>query len=608
MDPQGGQIRYLSANIQFTPYGNRSVVLSHLASGRRIVASRDLAEILAACARPRTLDEHASFVANHVRLSAATPHDALPAVLSSLVDAGFLACESALVSACRTKVSATDHGAPLRRIVIPTLGRPAVLQRCLDSVGEQLSRYGHREIRVLVLDDSRDEASAATCTRLVSQAAAKHAVSIQRLSVEAAATHIAAGVSSELGIPEILTQFALRGDPACARHLGAVRNLALLLSPEGVLYLDDDIEFRAFVGREAEPELRLLPGRDPAQFRFFREPDAVRAHATHVELDLCAAIQASLGQTLPSCVNLHESAVSIEGLDDRFERGLRGGPSRVLRVSPGILGDAGSESVGFFFVDPSVYPDVFASEETYRATVESRLVWRCSPTPSLSTTASLMGGNAAFDHRETLPPFFPVERASDFLFGKMVNAVRADAVSAYVPWATAHWPDKQRRTPFAEIWDRLSGMDIANVVDLALEGQPRVVESIAPREKLDRLGRYFQDIGSQPTAEFEDQLRQRAYAGGGSQIASIESRLARPDGLPDYYLGDLRQYLQTVVTSQTREDYLVPRDVAQTCGAERARELSRELVGRFGDVLRAWPALEELGRTRADTWLERLAG
>ena len=600
--------RYLSANARISPYGARSVAISHAPSGIRTVAARDLAEILAACATPRTLAEHAAFVRGYVRLSPDTPRDDLQRILTSLAQTGLLLSEQALIARCQAEASGLGSGCKLGHIVVPTAGRPGVLERCLTSIAGQLAHYGHDDVRVTVLDDSRGPAETKACRATVERVASQFPIRLARVSVARAARELTQTVARLTSTPKAVVESALCGAPECRRHLGAVRNLALLLAPGGLLLLDDDIEFRAYLPPDTVRGLRLIPTAEPSPARCFRSSAEALHGLAEAQLDLRASVEEFLGREVAECVAEYQAqSVHVTALDQRIERALTGQGGTVLRVSPGLVGDSGSENPGFFFANPAAFPDVFATEQAYRETVESRMVQRHTPAPAISTTTTLLGGNVVLDNRGILPPFFPVERASDYLFGRLLDAVRQDGLSAHLPWATPHWPETPRRAKFEQIWERLSGVDIANVLDLAMEELPSLPQSSSPERRLVRYGQHLQDFARQPVRDFEETLRQHALSAGHSQVASIESRLARANELPDFFAADLRQYLKIVLQSQTREDYLVPRDLSEAAGPQRARELSRELVESFGALMSAWPAIDKQAKEHGNEWWESLA-
>ena len=55
-----------------------------------------------------------------------------------------------------------------------------------------------------------------------------------------------------------------------------------------------------------------------------------------------------------------------------------------------------------------------------------------------------MAMHCGLDNRLALPPFLPVLRNGDGLFGQMLKSCRPSGLTAYLPLAIAHLPDEER--------------------------------------------------------------------------------------------------------------------------------------------------------------------
>jgi hypothetical protein len=61
---------------------------------------------------------------------------------------------------------------------------------------------------------------------------------------------------------------------------------------------------------------------------------------------------------------------------------------------------------------------------------------------------------------------------------------------------------------------------------------------------------------------------------------------------------DVQLYLETLRSSFTADDYLVPPDL-KTRFAEEALPVMQRLIARFGDLLQCWPAMLDAARSLA---------
>ncbi len=78
------------------------------------------------------------------------------------------------------------------------------------------------------------------------------------------------------------------------------------------------------------------------------------------------------------------------------------------------------------------------------ALLRSRQVLRCSPAWAVTDNAWFMATVAAFDGTGFLPPFVPVDRNQDALFGMLLRMASPSDLIGHVPVAVAHEPDERR--------------------------------------------------------------------------------------------------------------------------------------------------------------------
>ena len=79
-------------------------------------------------------------------------------------------------------------------------------------------------------------------------------------------------------------------------------------------------------------------------------------------------------------------------------------------------------------------------------------------------------------------------------------------------------------------------------------------------------------------------------------ITLLESQLRLHDSAPDFWAEDVRRMIALLWKATGTDEYIVPRDLREGRGADAARRLSQELIGRFGELLEAWPAIVDAAR------------
>jgi hypothetical protein len=118
----------------------------------------------------------------------------------------------------------------------------------------------------------------------------------------------------------------------------------------------------------------------------------------------------------------------------------------------------------------------------------------------------------------------------------------------------------------------------------------------APMERtLRSLGGWLEELASAAPDDFAEFVRLQVLQNLGRGAAGLEAMLRRSGGRPAYWADDAGQALAALGELLTGRAEL-PWDLEEAFGAEQAPAVLRRLVGRFGALLRAWPALVEAAR------------
>jgi len=115
-----------------------------------------------------------------------------------------------------------------------------------------------------------------------------------------------------------------------------------------------------------------------------------------------------------------------------------------------------------------------------------------------------------------------------------------------------------------------------------------------------RLGRFLRELASLRLEEFAAFVTSAQHLRDLTLSSLLETRLGQCGGRPEFWAGDVRRTIDLLRNAPASPDYVVPRDLGAEFDSTAARGLSRELAGRFGELLDAWPALvEAAGAVRA---------
>ena len=204
-----------------------------------------------------------------------------------------------------------------------------------------------------------------------------------------------------------------------------------------------------------------------------------------------------------------------------------------------------------------------------------------------------MGSGLGLDNRELLPPFFPLLRNEDGLFGEALVGYDEDAFGAHVPRALLHSPPVRGRFEGDAIWRAPADVSLADVMRICLRSAPRRSSGEDPAARLRWLGEHLADLGGGSLETFGSTTRDGLLRQRCAYVDLLEAALDEHGGHPEYWAADVKRCIAAIGDMVSRPDWDLPRDVLPEETRQRRREVTRRSVERYGRLLQAWPVLIE---------------
>jgi hypothetical protein len=498
---------------------------------------------------------------------------------------------------------ARDVGIALREgssgIRIEILGflhcdRVEALGRGLSSFLER-ARKDDRPLTVVVADDSRSEASRRACHELVATSgAAREAryvgAAAKQSFVEAL---VARGLSRDALALGVLGQLdGVFG----ANSVGANRNALLLSTGRApILCVDDDVICDPMGPVTRDDDLTVCAGRDPADYAF---GEGCELALSTIDADPLAAHELLLGRTIVDCDG---SGISPPPPLGPLVARLRAG-GRVLLTAGGLVGDCGWGSPSTYLTGPftkQARMRLIGSRATYEEARRSRRIARAVTRPTVADASWLMTTAVGLDARSLLPPFLPLGRGEDVVFGRLLERIHHGACIGHVPIALRHEPVSSRRFSPGEILRSASGFDLYELAIAAIDA-PKL-EGDDPSDRLRALGEALVGLGQSSLGRFEAYLAERMTATRQRSLAQLEAQLESHGRGNPAWASDVDHYLAAARDALATTRRWVPLDLATWCGwpAEETLVLAQRFLALFGEILCLWPTItsfaEELG-------------
>lgn len=537
--------------------------------------------------------------------------DALREWIPRLVEAGALTSSAQILAACASMPRDESPLPPIGSIGFPTGGnRVPLLTRALESFARNLQH--HDRTAEFVVADSSTSPDHQAAFRAKAAALAGTCGLPVLYSGEQERRRFAAELVKHGACDPRAIEFALFDPLGTGFACGANRNALLLHGAGGLLCsVDDDVVCRLATLPEVRSErVSMFSNCDPFARWLFPDRASALEAADDIDRDFLAAHEELLGRSVSELFppGMTVDDLSLVDAGDDLVRRLADGPTRVRTSYLGHFGDPGIPSSNYYlFYERANRDRMLASEEHYRAALASRSVLAAAPALSIGDASVSPGMAMGFDHRELLPPFFPVLHAEDFIFGSTVWQCCAGSVAGHQPLAILHDPPPGKT--ILQPGDlgpqcRVVLFEFAHLLR-------RVIRDVEPARRAsttDRtraLGRALSELAAMPLADFMEVLRQKLLEHESEKLGYLDKQLEQGD-LPDFWRSDVENLLRNARESLTEEDFDIPHDLKTGRTSAENRRFMQELFARYGQLLQEWPSIVEATRELSATGI-RLA-
>lgn len=574
--------------------GDDQVLARNPANGREMTLPQEYFDVLRAyCSRFRTLDEH---VAELMAGSDGDPAraEAIRGVVQAVHAGGLTLSAQAICRELAPAPGATPIAErPIAAVI--TCDRPDALERLLDTMTANCD-LGRLQ-GCVVIDDSRSPENGAANRRAAQGRGLGYFGAAE--AAELTATLAAELPEHEEGLRFLCDRERWHG----YRSYGVARNFSLLLSAGSPLVVfDDDALCETWAPPHTQEGAAFSAGQPEVEF--YDSHDDWRSGLQQLGHDPVAAHLRCLGLTVPEALGtLGLAGLSPEALREAapdFSARLHRN-SRVLVTECGSLGDSGTgDNRWLATVPPTSLERLLRQPALLAQAQRQRCCWlgRKRPTFSASHNFSQVTG---IDNRVLLPPYFPITRGEDQLFGRSISYLYPDSVALEYAWAMPHLPMPERTWSEADnsfaLRHRFPGRLLFDVLDGA--GDCLAPE---PGARLAHMAGAVEDLAA---AGYATQLRRFVDGQHGYRAALLRRLREQLDAAPTEP-PEWRQYLEKAIGQvQSSSPGATRLDTLQGKGTQASGravlDFWRGALGGWSQALRAWPDM----RGAAQAWVAK---
>ena len=515
--------------------------------------------------------------------------------VEQLVELGLLRRGAARPSGAGTGASASP--APVSTVAIITADRPQSVERCLRSVIGHATTFGHTP-RVVVVDGSRTlaDATAAAVGRVGKATGGK--VTYVGRSEAGVLRHMLAR-----HVPESVLRFGLTPG-----SIGSNRNLASLLTAgTRVLMVDDDVLCEPWALEGHDDTVTFGGHVDTREWRFFPTRSAALAAATRVDADLFSAHGRLLGRSLDDIVGSSHAPMDLGDACTHLLRAMaERGESRVRATLTGVAGDSARYCAHRLLLCPGTIREILMSDRAaFESALTSREVHHIARRTIVTHDSTCVTYCLGLENDHMTPPFMPVGRSEDTVFGAMLGFIDAAALFAHLPYGIVH--DSDRPSTYQSN-DRLLSARQTRVSEFLLAMMAVIAPatfSTSAADRLKHLGRGLMDIGEQDVDEFANLVRETALMLRCRPLAQLDSAMAVDSRWPDHWRSAIGEYAEAFRAHAASPEFFVPIEFREASSVDAAFRRMQAFVRDFGALIQAWPeiwqeASQLTGEWRAD--------
>jgi len=580
---------------QAYPVADGNLLLHNTQNGKRAMVKPEVYASLLTCREFKTLNQHTARIIEQNPDMQGQQED-IRKVLKNMLDSGIMLSAKSVCDRLKLKIEVRNEenkdSPPV--VAIITWERPQALERLLESIAANCDT--EKLHRLYIIDDSRKAENISQNQAVAKRFITKIDTPIQYFG-QAEQQSLLNGLVQKLPAHENSIRF-LADQSRWRDHWtsGMARNLALLLScGHRLVMLDDDVICDVYDPPQQKPDIAFSDS--PREAEFFESeqewdylkqplnPDPIKRHMQCLGLPLAEALGV-LGQNHlnPAGFN-NATALQVSELQP---------DSTVLITECGSLGCPGTSSNTWLpNMAPASLKRMLGSTEKTSQALSTRKVWSGRNQPHF-TPRSNMSQITGFDNRQMLPPYIPILRGEDQLFGIMLDFIFPNSVALDYPWAVPHLPvpDRQWRDRHLDFTpaDSFPMFFVTKIVE-----DKSSCQSVLACDRLSSLSFWINNLATASADTLSSMYRDRRLRSDSEQLHHLtmllETNKSAPVNWKNYLRNGITQ-LNTDLDRASRNNFVVK-------GAPASMETDdliafwKDVWADFASALAAWPKIRD---------------
>jgi len=574
------------------PGGN--LLLHNTRTGRRAMVKPEVYASLLRCSKFKTLDQHTARIIELNPGMQGQQAD-IRIVLENMLASGMMISAKEISDELKRKNDKMVQGEATSPVVaIITWERPEALERLLNSIVANC-KTGNFQC-LYVIDDSRQPENINKNKLLVDKFVSKIDAPLHYYGQDEQQA-LLDGLASRLPEHENAIRF-LADQSRWREHWtsGLARNLALLLScGHRLVVMDDDVLCDVYNPRLPKPDITFSD--DTRETEFFADqqdwaprhqpinPDPVSRHLQCLGLSFAQALNVLGQHHLKPAGFANATALLTSELQM---------DSPILMTECGSFGCPGTSDNTWL---PDMTPDslkrMLASAKKTTHALTTRKVWSGRNHPHFSPRAN-MSQITGLDNRHMLPPYLPIMRGEDRLFGHMLDFIHPLALTLDYPWAIPHLPIPEREWCEQDLVFTPGDSFPMFFPEQVLEQKSSCLSNTAS-ERLTVLSSWFSGLAVASNDALAAIYRDKRLQSTSERLTKLGDLLAEAGSAPTIWQDYLKNGIQQLNAEMDRassEGFPVKGYIGSLEGDELIM-FWKDVWASFAGALNAWPEIRE---------------
>jgi hypothetical protein len=590
---------YAFAECELVDLQNGGVLLIDKYGDGQLMAAPEVAQSMRSCRVYRTIEEHVEVLTSTIP-QLAGQHEDVRKVLGMIGDAGLLVSAESVCERLNADVSAPVDLPPTRVFII-TCDRPEAVERLLESMLRAGNLTRHEEL--FLIDDSREPGNARqnrelaekfnfTCPRNMHYVGATE----QKLLMD----KLIAGLPEhEQGIRFLID----RGRWSEQKSYGLARNLCLLLSVDRrAIVLDDDVICAAVESPHKSSGLQF--GDKAREVDFYSSEQDILQRTARADFDPLSGhaqcLGLNIGQAMARLSGEPITPAMLHGASSAYLSQWTA-ESPVLVTQTGTIGDPGTVGTHWIYtLDANSTRRLAQHPGGLEGALENRHYWMGQPRPMFAKMG-VMSQTTGLDNSRLLPPYFPVFRGEDYLFGAMMEYTHPQSAVLEYAWSVPHFPMEKRtgnKSP--------APLDAKGKINPSkyVTDRTRYEPGVESATRLENLAVIARELSQMTDRGLLTLFRSEVAEAQGAELVRLSSYLQDGSIRPPVWQDWLQQSINNINSSmQTAAQLSDIQSLPETNSATSALEEFRCLAGNFSSALSAWPGIRAVAATATTSML-----